>query len=317
MLRLRARAAPAWPEPRARRQWLAQLAFACRLAHVTLGGGGPRARHPVVGGRSARSPFEACAEGLGRSAPTLLAQLLADHAPADSIAATALVDSLLPVMLGRALWSRALVHHAAVLVQLAATNALLPVLSRLRGAATGRGAAANEPHGPSGVDAVAARLVATELHRRLPGTQVLVRLRAGTRGGGDGTGGSRADGKVSHLLEARILEALRFHAQSFPAAAVAVAAHTERLLHGGAQALSPIGRFQALVLLRDGASQTTRGALHAKLWCAPCTTPPPLATDLAALLFLAISPQPAALRAPLWRHLAEQLSRCSPESIRP
>ena len=248
-----------------------------------------------------------------------------------------LVDAVLPGAFCRTFWTKALLHPS-VLVRLGAANALNLLLPLLKTALTDRLAtlAARAATGAQESSAaLGTRLLTAELMRRLPDTQVVVRLKsvaAAGGGGGGGGGGGRGGGssgsggggdaggsKLSNLLESRMLRALRLYALILPSTASDAAAHAERLLKGGAEALTPLSRYHALMLLRERThaasaahGQPSAAALGATWAAAADTMTLPPAADLAALLRLAISPQPAPLREPLWGHICDQLSRSAP-----
>ena len=178
--------------------------------------------------------------------------------------------------------------------------------------------------------------MAAELLRRLPDVQVLVRLRS-TGGGGAAAAAAAAGGgggdKLAHLLKAGCCKLCDFMHRCSSTAADAVA-HAERLLKSGAEGLAPLSRYHALMLLRERSTTTSPGgsgvssgsdggvddaggedaattALGGTAEASADTATLPPAADLSALLRLAISPQPAPLRTPLWEHIYDLLRRCA------
>jgi hypothetical protein len=174
-VRLRAGAGSA-PEPKPSRTWLAHLAFVCELCRVTLGSAADSASHCAD---AAALGVAVAAAGTGApsslpppSAPAAdAASALAARPPTDATAAAAVLDALFPGALGRSLWTRALLH-TSLLVRVSAANALLLVLPRLR-TLTAPLAAAAARASPDSPSAVGARLIAAEVHKRLPDVQVL------------------------------------------------------------------------------------------------------------------------------------------------
>ena len=341
---VRLRAGPsAAMEPRASRFWLAQLAFTCHLTSVTLSGPEERqqrlaetsalAASIVAGGPSGASLALPAVQPLGAGADA--AAELTARPPTDAVSAAAAVDGVLPGGLSRPFWTKALLH-ASLLVRLSAANALLsilPLLRRFTAPLATAAAAPSEP--PEGAAAVGNRLIAAELQRRLPDVQILLKIRGSVAAAGaaSATGGAHAEsGKIAHLLEARMLEALHAYATLLPATAADAISNAEKLLRNGAPALAPVSRYHALLVLREhtqavqSAAQTPGGHVDqtgdgrlgaldesgplAILRTASDTVVLPPAADLAAMLRLALSPQPAALRPPMWRHLLDQLTRC-------
>ena len=142
-----------------------QLAFTCRLATVALGGRVPPIA-AVDGVDDTASPADVY-EGLGgessgfgsggsgndggsgrvdgggaaggdRAAPVLAFEAL--RLPSDATSASALVDAVLPGAFCRPFWTKSLLH-SAMLVRLAAANALTLLLPLLKASLTDRLAA--------------------------------------------------------------------------------------------------------------------------------------------------------------------------------
>ena len=328
-VRLRAGSSPAM-EPKASRAWLTQLAFTCHIARVTLGGREEQQQHAVETAEltSAISAPSGGSSSAASALPTIsphhgsdAASDLAMRPPTDGLAASSLLDGLLPGALSRAFWTKALLH-TNVLVRLYAANALLVILPLLQKLTAPLASAAAAPHeSPDGVASAGLRLLTTELQRRLPDLQVLLKLRSAQHAAADKGGGGNGRDKLAHLLEARMLEALRFYAILFPSMAAEAASHAEKLLRQhGAHNLAPIGRYHALLLLRERSTASSRShpessaddgnSLLQTLPTLVDTVVLPPATELGSLLRLGISPQPPALRQPLWSYIHDQITRC-------
>lgn len=333
-VRLRAGSSSAM-EPRASRVWLAQLVFACQLSRVTLGGPDERQQHVVEREALAASIVADGPSGVSSALPAIhplradAALELAHQPPTDAVGAAAMVDGVLPGALSRPFWTKALLH-SSVLVRLSAANALLLLLPLLCRFTAPLAAVASAPHeSPEGSAATGSRLIAAELQRRLPDVQILLKLRGAVAD-------SRGEGaKLAHLLEARMLEALRAYVILLPTTAADAFSHAEKLLRISAPSLAPISRYHALLLLRErahvephggecnGGNGTAREITHiedgghgrgasslAVLKTASDTSTLPAAADLAAMLRLALSRQPCVLRPPMWKYLSDQLKRC-------